>query len=217
MDCERGESMGDRGRFAQTLARMKADGSNLLIVGSNSLKGHTAVCHRLLGDDGVEPRYRVFVTNGAVRSSFEMPTACVNAVRTIDYAEWAASTDTGPPKRQSSLATFGVAIVDAIDELAQTTTDLSSSELRLCVDAIAPLLDEYGPEAVFRFVHTVSARVDDVDGMGHYHLPLERNHEVVSLLVPLFDAVVEVRSTNGRVEQRWDLLDSATSTDWLTL
>lgn len=217
MDRERGGSTENRGRFAQTLARMKENGSSLLVVGSNSMTGHTAVCNRLLGADGVGPRYRLFVTNGAVRSSSEMTPTCVDAVRTIDYAAWTSPTATESPERNSTLEAFGVAIVDAIDELTRSTADLSSSELRLCVDAIAPLLDEYERESVFRFVHTVSARVDDADGMGHYHLPLERNHEAVSVLEPLFDAVVEVRSTNGRAEQRWDLHNRDTPTDWLPL
>jgi hypothetical protein len=63
----------------------------------------------------------------------------------------------------------------------------------------------------------MTARIREENGMGHFHLRRSRDDEIVRLLDPLFDAVVEVRTTDGTVEQRWHLRDGDVTSDWIAV
>ncbi|MFC4543568.1 hypothetical protein ACFO5R_16700 [Halosolutus amylolyticus] len=203
--------------FANELATLKREGSNILVVGADTADAHDAVCHRLLGDTDPGPRYRLFVTNSDTRSTSHGSGGTVESAWTIDCSELNPSADDPTVPAASNLGTLGIEIVETIDELDDTADGLAPSELRVCVDSLVPLLQEYAAEHVFRLLHLATSRVDHVDGMGHYHLPLDRDHDAVNLLEPLFDAIVEVRARDDRYEQRWYLRDQETSTDWISL
>jgi hypothetical protein len=51
--------------LARILRSLKRHGSNLLVVGLTSEKGHGRVCGRMLGDDTAGPRRRLLVVTGA--------------------------------------------------------------------------------------------------------------------------------------------------------
>ena len=53
--------------------------------------------------------------------------------------------------------------------------------------------------------------------MGHYHLPVAPDAEVIRLIEPLFDAVIQLRVDANGPQQRWKLTDGSGSTDGLPL
>lgn len=212
---ERGGAAMERADFAQTLATLKRDGSNILLVGAEAADGHTELCHRLLGEPDDGSRYRLFVTAGREPAAETTDEADGRTVRTIDYSTLElTATDDAEPSGRTPLGTLGIEIVNALDTFQGDADGLESSQLRVCVDSLVALLEEHTAEKVFRLLHMTTSRVDNVRGMGHYHLPLERDHEAVHLFEPLFDAVVEVRVRDGAREQRWELRDRETPTDW---
>jgi hypothetical protein len=219
MEDERGGVVPDRATFARTLGTLTQEGSNILLVGA-AAGTHGAACHQLLGAGERDSRYRLFVTTEADRvAAGDRGDAAADRVQTIDSS---AVLETGTAGTASdgdrrSLGTLGIEIVESINDFDDTADGFAPSELRVCVDSFVPLLQAYDTKAVFRLLHMTTARVDQANGMGHYHLPLEPHHDAVNLLEPLFDAVVTVRSRNGTDEQQWYLRETDTTTDWLEL
>lgn len=209
--------------FARTLDTLKREGSNVLLVGAEASGAHEAVCRRLCGPhestDAQEQhqhqqRYHLFVTDHREQSSGSTdPNGTVERSERITYAGNAA--DSSADGHQSPEA-LGSEIIDTISELDTAANGFDPSELRVCVDSLVTLLQDHDPETVFRLLHITTSGVEHVNGMGHYHLTLDRDHEAVTLLEPLFDAVVELRSSDGDHEQRWHLRDQG-STDWVTI
>lgn len=219
--------IGGRGeaRVVQTLDALKRTGSNILLVGSGVTGAHEAACHRLCGRVDDDRRYRVVVTDA------ERPMASCDhdhgtTVRTITYDDpettpSATSTDAGSTassrRSPDPLESVGLEVIDAIDAIEADASDLGPSELRVCVDSLATLFQEHDTESVFKLVHVVSSRIEQADGMGHYHLPIAADHDAVKLLDPMFDATVELRGERDRYEQRWSLDDRDLETDWVPL
>lgn len=215
MASERGETAMERADFAQTLATLKRNGSNILLVGREATDAHADLCHRLHGASADGSRYRLFVTDGGEPTVEPNGGTDGPTDRTIDYSalEPVATDDAG--NGPAPLGTLGIEIVDAIDTFQGDADGLEPSQLRVCVDSLVALLEDHTAEKVFRLLHMTTSRVDNVQGMGHYHLPLERDHEAVRLFEPLFDAVVEIRVRDGAYKQRWELRERETPTDWL--
>lgn len=221
MEDERGALVPDGATFARALDALKRDGSNILLVGEETEAAHETICWRLFGPPERESVYRLQVsgeeTRGACENACHAPEA--NWLRTIDYSGLANEPGAGPTVRNGpeSPRELGIEIVEAVDEFADLADGFEPAELRVCVDSLVPLCREYGIETVFRLLHLATSRVDRARGMGHFHVPLARNHDVVALFEPLFDAIITVRSRNGIAEQRWSLRDPGLSTDWLEL
>lgn len=218
-----GGAMLEQAGFAQTLATLKQEGSNVLLVGAETADAHGELCHRLLGDSADESRYRLFVTDGgAYRSSADHGRSGTDhdldgpSIRTIDHTglEITASGAEELSDR-TPLGTLGIEIIETIDEFEADAGGLEPAQLRMCVDSLTPLLEDHSAEKVFRLLHMVTSRVGHVQGMGHYHLPLGRDHDAVRLFEPLFDAIVEIRARDGGFEQRWQFRDRETATDWI--
>jgi len=206
--------------FSQALADLKRDGCNVLVVGSASEQADRGVCRRLLGDAGEDTRCRLFVFTGSVDPGKRGSDGTAAGDKVILQRD-ADATD-GTPNWASAvddrmLSALCREFVAAVDEFAADRDGLDPGELRVCVDSLVPLLNDYASENVFRLLHMVTARVREADGMGHFHLPVNRDADAVNLLEPLFDAVVEVRVADGRSEHRWQLLESGVSSDWIGL
>lgn len=221
MEDERGALVPDGATFARALDALKRDGGNILLVGEETETAHETVCRRLFGPPERESVYRLQVSGEGTRVACE--NAChvpeANRLRTIEYSGLATergsdSTVRGGPESPREL---GIELVEAVDEFADMADGLEPAELRVCVDSPVPFCREYGTETVFRLLHLATSRVVRARGIGHVHVPLARDRDVVSLVEPLFDAVVTVRSRDGIAEQRWSLRDPALSTDWLEL
>ena len=213
MASERGGAAVEQADFAQTLATLKREGSNILLVGTETAEAHAELCDRLSGEPEDGSRYRLFVTDKREPTGAE---ASGDAVRTIAYSglELTATGDAELSGR-TPLGTLGIEVIEAVNAFEDDADGLEPSQLRVCIDSLVPLLEEHSAEKVFRLLHMTTSRVANVQGMGHYHLPLERDHEAVHLFEPLFDAVVEIRADDDAYEQRWELRDGETSTDWL--
>ncbi|WP_323676764.1 hypothetical protein [Halorubellus sp. PRR65] len=225
MRTDHGGGVPDSTAFAQTLASLKQEGSNILLVGQTSGAAHHAACERLLGD-GEDPRRRVYVyTAGNESCGFTAtaPDARDSACIVTQATDGETGAHDGVPESVEQtvvgnqlLASLGAEIIDAVAAY-DAEFDLEPAELRLCFDSVTPLLRDHKSENVFRLLHMVTSRVREVDGMGHFHLPLERDSDYVHLLEPLFDAIVEVRDAEDGLEQRWDLQDRGTDTGWIPL
>ena len=218
MARERGGAAAEQTDFAQTLATLKRNGSNVLLVGTETVDAHAELCHRLMGDSDDESRYRLVVTGDHDSLSGVAREPDDRTVRTIDYStlELEATADAESSGR-TPLGTLAIRVIEAVDEFEDAADGLESSQLRVCVDSLVRLLEEHTAEKVFRLLHMTTSRVVHVQGMGHYHLPLERDHEAVRLFEPLFDAVVEIRTREDAYEQRWELRDREQPTDWIPL
>lgn len=229
--------------FTRTLAGLKRRGSGLLLVGPQPAMDEA--CNRFLGESQTEPRQRLLVrTDGDSHHADEACTGLGSAVdctggsndgttkviERVTHTRGAAivsnsrrkktGTDTEPETTvltSRSLPRLGITISEVIDEFDQGCSGLESGELRVCFDSLIPLLEEYDQEAVFRFLHILTARVRNVNGMAHFHLPAEMDSTIINTLAPVFDAVVEVRTTGGVAEQRWRLVQQDVTTDWLSL
>lgn len=226
MEDERGGTASDGVTFARSLDTLKREGSNILLVGAETAGAHEAVCQRLLGEADRDSIYRLRVTGGETRVACEGGCTAPGAdapeptrSRTIDYSSVNADLQArgaGDASRPLPSA-LGAEIIEAVDAFADAADGLAPAELRVCVDSLVPLCHEYDVETVFRLLHVTTSRVDRARGMGHYHLPLARDHGAISLFEPLFDAIITVRSSGGTAEQRWYLRETETTTDWLKL
>ena len=220
MESDHGSVGVESARFARTLDTLKREGSNVLIVGANARDAHDAVCGRLCGprDTSTEGgRYHLFVTDHTERADDRAsPTGADGPDETVERIAYADSASESGGDDRASLETLGSDIIDTIADLDAAADGLDPSELRVCMDPLVALFRDHDAERVFRLLHITTSGVEHVNGMGHYHLALDRDHEAVSLLEPLFDAVVELRSDEDGHEQRWHLRDQG-STDWIPI
>ncbi|MFP8954192.1 hypothetical protein ACLI4Z_14670 [Natrialbaceae archaeon A-arb3/5] len=212
MESELGRDGAERSTFAQTLGTLKQRGSNILLVGADSNEIHETACQHLCGTAGGTPRYRLFVTDDADALSTDDRIA----TEILEFAD-SERDGSGDEGERPSLGQLGMDVIETIDEFDADADGLEQSELRVCVDVLVRLLQERDTEDVFRLLHVVTARVEQAHGMGHYHLPVSRDHDAVTLLEPMFDAIVELRSTGNTHEQQWHLCDQETTTEWIEL
>lgn len=235
---DQGGGSGDE-RFSEELSQLKREGASVLVAGSVRTEQRQDLCRRLLGETAGQPRRRVLVsTAGDDNDGTQLIGTGGEAVDSetltlINYATQARCTavsqadDTGlnptpssteeTPIEAATLADLGIAISSAIDAFEDETGGLAPAELRVGVDSLVPLLEEYGTERVFKFVHLTNGRTRDVDGMIHYHLPMDRDSDVASVLAPLFDIVVELREQNDVFQERWTINDGNLSSGWLSI
>lgn len=219
MEDERGGAVPDSATFARTLGTLKKEGSNVLLVGAEATRTHETACRRLLGATERDHRYRLFITSDQGVGCGEEDGAESERVHTIDYSHAVpeAGSEPAPDGDRTPIGALGIEIVETIDEFAEDADGFAPSELRVCVDSLVPLLQEYDPQSVFRLLHMLTSRVDQARGMGHYHVPLAPDHDAVNLFEPMFDAIVTVRSRGGTEQQQWYLREAETTTDWLEL
>ncbi|AGB16169.1 hypothetical protein Halru_1562 [Halovivax ruber XH-70] len=214
MGSELGVGVPERSSFVQELGTLKRNGSNVLLVGEPAAASHGHVCSRFLGA-GESTTHRLVVSTDRSRIPADRPSQTQYFLLDPDRTA-AEPTEEDHIRVLPTLGTVGLEFGDRIDRL-ESRTDLGPASLRVCVDSVADLLAAYDSEVVFRLLHVLSTRTRRSRGMGHYHLPIERESEAVRLFEPLFDAVVTLRSTDDTVEHRWHLRDSETPTEWLPL
>jgi hypothetical protein len=226
--------------FARALDELKRRGSNLLVVGPPSERARSAICRRLLGDSTAGDRRRLFVVTDGESSCVDRcdgpvtpetvrvverttPTRGATVAAVAGGGSVTASTETtteGAARREVStdgLGTLAGVINEEILTFLEHTDDFEPSELRLCFDSLTPLVAEHDATDVRRFLDVVTSRVRSCDGMAHYHLAADRRDDAVRDLMPLFEAVVELRVEDGVTEQRWHVTDHGVVTDWLPL
>ena len=215
-------------QFRHRLSVLKRDGSNILVVGSDA---SSVACERLLGESAAKPRRRLFVTTDASPATARARLDSVRAqsardsARVLDCADGVRGSSAGAPNDPSirveriedDLDAVEAAVERAIDAFERESGPLSPAELRVCLDSLTPLVREYDRRDVRRFLLRLSERVTAVSGMAHYHVDAAYDSAVVDSLAPVFDAVLEVRRGDEQPEQRWHLVRSDITTDWLSL
>lgn len=215
--------------FAQALASLKRQGSNLLLVGPAYEEAHLPASRRLLGtEEGETERTRLLVvTDGSASDERRLGDISPGTVRTIRYeapTRGGATTATTPDSAGSgsdtathppSLASLCRSIDGTVGDLAAERGELAPAELRVCFDSLVPLLETFEEREVFTFLHALTGVTRAVGAMAHYHLPVERDDPLVRTLTPLFDAVIELRMGPEGPQQRWRLTDEDVVTEWL--
>ncbi|MXV63243.1 hypothetical protein GS429_14435 [Natronorubrum sp. JWXQ-INN-674] len=215
--------------FTEALSQLKRRGASVLVVGSVRADQRRNVRQRLLGQATDQPRQRIFVSTTGESHDLEVS----GPVRRITYAAQARSaaaqspdsheaepsapsTDESPIEA-TTLADLGIAISSAIETFETESNGLAPAELRVGINSLVPLLEEYGAERVFKFVHLTNGRTRETDGMIHYHLPMDRNSDVVSVLEPLFDIRIDLREQNGEFQEQWRIHDGGHRSGWITI
>ena len=185
-------------RLPQALERLKREGSAVMVAGPDE-DAHRAACEKLLGGHG-DGRHRV-------------------VVGTHSHHEFAAGADdrTVVVDESKSVQALGTSVVAAVDDLEGAVGGLEPGSLRVCVDALDGLVRTHGTEATFRLAHVLNTRTRRAAGMAHCHLTARPDTETAMLLEPLFDAILEVRTTGEGYLQRWDLPDAGLESDWIAL
>lgn len=218
--------------FAERLDTLKRSGCNLLVVGAGHQSPRTDVCRRLLASGGNEPRRRILVTTDTSGRSVEAYLPAVEAnpggtpAKLIDVQTPTRTSIAATPNvptgveystvQSGDLSSLGIEIHEAIEAFDAQGT-LNPAELRLCFDSLTPIVEAESIQTIFRFLHLVTGCVNRVNGMGHYHLPVARHAEIVRILEPLFDGIVELRTNQGESEQRWHLVEEDVVTSWIPL
>lgn len=219
MEGERAEG----GTFAQALAALKRRGGTVLVRAASTVDD--PVCESLLGDDAAGRRRLLLEGDRDRRHAGRPPAGGVVRVAVPDGGRRAASTvaAAGAPGRPAVATTTPapadlVGLVSSVREGIETLggEDLEPGQLRVCGGDLVPLLTEFGLVAVRRYLRLVAARVVDVGGLAHFHLPDTTGVE--PSILPPFDVHIDVRRRpDGVREQRWRLRDSGHETDWLPL
>lgn len=219
-------------QFEHALTELKEEGSSLLVVGTVPDQLFGEVTDSLLGDPNSGPRRRLFVTTedkvADIRSripehSILPPRQGVRVITISETARSTAATASGSgndaiPISQvaaDEIDTLAQDILENIDEFDRLAAGLEPAELRVSIEPLTTLIDTHGQEAVFRMVHLLNHIVREKHGMAHYHLPVERESGVVRMFAPLFDAIIELRLKDDRLQQRWHLQDPEITSDWV--
>jgi hypothetical protein len=205
-------------RFADALADLKQRGSTLLLTGIDST-AREAACRRLLGDAGVASRKRLFVHAGGERTT-DLPSAGGES-RHVTYPTATRSTTASAGSAAGPLPDRVVdgdlpALRRAIEEEMAALADpgMAPGTLRSCIGNADAIVAAHDLERAFALFQGLGALAEEHGAMIHAHLPNRFDDETTQTLIPLFDAVVEVREGP---HQRWHLRDQDLTTDWLAL
>ncbi|MFB6271170.1 MAG: hypothetical protein ABEH83_14595, partial [Halobacterium sp.] len=201
----------DPDTFASALDDLKADGALLLVLESAGSDASSAGCRRMLGEDAVGDRRRLFVltdtdsrTHQGVRTvggdtgqrAVAYRTAARNAVAASggDARVPTTTVDSGP-------AALEDAVEAEVDALAPPD-GFESGQLRVCVDALDEMITNDDLIDVLEFTKTLKETAHEHDGIAHVHVGNHVPAIAVEGLLPQFDAVVEVADDDDP-RQRW--------------
>ena len=203
--------------FTQRLAALKRRGAGLLVVGAAGDGSHLALSRRLLGDVRAGPRRRALVLvdgRGGPGERVPEDERGGDRLRVVDRrpltrgAAEAASASARAPVDVDGVERDALAAIDALEDAAG---GFATSELRLCVDSLRPLVDRHGVEGTAPLVRSLVERTREERGIAHFHLPVPYGTGAVEELAGSFDAVIELRPG----EQRWHVPDDDLETEWL--
>ncbi len=80
------------------------------------------------------------------------------------------------------------------ETLSRVVSEHESADGRLTVefDILSELLSKFSLQQVFKFLHVLSARLEDADALAHYYLdPNAESDSTVNMLEELFDLTIE--------------------------
>ena len=217
------------GIFKDTLSELKQQGGNLLVVGSTHENVHRQACLRMLGDETAVPRRRLVVLGGSngytAIDSFSPVLQQSDSIKIINHSTRPRSTVDQKDSEQSKifktyttsgqLSELEDTIFESIAQYKNRIGGFSSAELRVCFDLLLSINKGYDCETVARFLRGVTQRIRYYDGIGHFHLPVAREEQIVTDLIPFFDVLVELQVEEKSPQQRWYLCDSGIESEWL--
>lgn len=216
--------------FTDALDDLKNEGCLLLVLESASSHASHAGCRRMLADDALDDRRRLFVStdDDASRQHGPRPGGS-GGQRAITYrtvARGAVGVDAGATTDPPTTAVPTTTVRSDVDDLADAVEaevdalappdGFDPGQLRVCVDALDELLSDADLLDVLEFTRTLRAVARDADGIAHVHVGTHVPAMAVEGLLPQFDAVVEVADDDDP-RQRWHLPDESLSTEWLEL
>lgn len=227
MDTERGRAE----TFADRLGALKQSGCNVLVLHGPGDTGR--IREDLMGDSNERRRQLVVTTVGGTieetvsdaQSSAIIDATPTNTRSTSTTAPGMtdAETDSDVIPRirledDTDLSELARLIDQEINGFDAIADGLESGELRVCIDQVEPLVERTDEEAFFQFLHLVTTRIRDVNGMGHFHLSADTDESLITLIAPVFEICINVRTTaNGVLQQRWRLRDTDIDTGWLQM
>jgi len=205
--------------FTQRLAALKRRGAGLLVVGAAGDGSHLALSRRLLGDARAGPRRRALVlVDGRGGPAERVPEGerggdRLQVVDRRPLTRGAAQAEPAPAAGRGPLDVGSIErdALAAVDSLADAAGGFVTSELRLCVDSLRPLVDRHGVDGTVPLVRALVERTREERGIAHFHLPVPYGTDVVAELAGSFDAVIELRPG----EQRWHVPRDDIETGWL--
>jgi hypothetical protein len=216
--------------FVDPLAELKQSGSNLLVIGSIPNELHHTICEQMLGHSPDTPRCRVVVFSDADdQSARDDISTLISSSSTPLYTINTASqpltafreSDTGSEEvaradiTDDRLNDLKTVIIETIDQLEAAHNGFTPAELRVCFSMHLRLFDNYEKEHVSSVIDSVTHRIQQSNGMGHFHLSSPSEQQFRSYLAPCFDGVVKLDSKDGAPYQRWHLRDSDATSEWL--
>lgn len=218
-------------RFEEALSALKEQGSALLVVGTVPDESFERVTTQLLGNGSDLPRRRLVVTTEEKLEGLRrrlpdspwLPLAQSTKVITLAEQDRSVAAQATPEQTEipvesvskDDLSALSQRILENIEEFKRQGGPFDPAELRVSIDSLTPLLRANGQEKVFRMVHPLNNVIKGHNGMVHYHLPVERESATARTFEAVFDAVIELRVTEGTLQQRWHLREEEISSDWL--
>lgn len=220
-DTTRGEKRrGERPTtFREYLARLKRDGSGLLVTGETPEWVQQHASRQLFGTTrpGTDesPRRRIVVrTDPEFDPAGYLPTGTQVSdehVRVVTHsrptrsaAATTAPTDHAGPVVADDLVTLTETVSETVADLATAGEPVEPAELRVGVTSVLPLVEANGLESVVEFCAEVADCVREYDGMAHVHCPLADTDQRLVEFRPHVDARVELRQQDSNpVQCRW--------------
>jgi hypothetical protein len=218
--------------FVESLGELKRSGSNLLVIGSVPNEIHHTICKQMLGRSPDTPRCRVVVFSNADDQSAKddistLMSASPTPIHTINTASQPLTafekSDTGRKQvarvdaTDDRLDDVKTIIIKTIDQLEEANNGFVPAELRVCFSMHLQLFDNYEKERVSSVIRSMARRIEQSNGMGHFHLSSPSEQQFRSYLARCFDGIVRLDSKEGTPYQRWYLRDSDTTSEWFPI
>lgn len=213
--------------FAALLDRLKRRGTSVLVVGDLSGDLERALSRRMMGAPS-ETRYRLLASLKPTGSpgrwfpdSVTPDDEWVDLVEGCELARDGAATtapDPGPPE-SGATGSPGGGVVDRIEDWVDAVDAEAApgpGELRVGVASLDVLLERDGVDAPRRAAERVHDLMREHQGVAHLYFPRPRSSRVVQQTTVWVDVVVEVRTSEGRPEQRWSVQDTV-ETSWFPI
>ncbi|MDZ7746011.1 MAG: hypothetical protein U5K28_05685 [Halobacteriales archaeon] len=216
--CSEGGDAAGRVRFTSALARLKHDGGSILVVGETDA-AHIAACTRLQGDDR-QDRQRVVVQtdNPVVPTAVHAPdvTNLRYPSHNAEQASYESDVDSSV-RPATTAAQLQEQLSYEMTRTANTPGGDRETGVRICFDAVTGLRDHHDERELFQLLDAVTTEIRAGKGMGHFHLLEPFDDELVEMLCPLFDAILDLREEDDSIQQRWWLAATESWTEWLSL
>lgn len=215
-----------------SIAVLERSGAALLVVGSVPEGGFDRTAATLLGEPDAN-RSPLFALHGrdleTARRRLSMAGVSPDTGVVLDHRTTVRGAATGavPEGRAGNRDTEGRAgaqdpevvpveggVADFVAAVDEAIDDTDPDGPWICVDSLRSMIDSHGVEPTHTGIEPLCRTVRDRHGVGVFVLPVSPDGETVERLAPLFDGIVELRTGDVGVEQRWRLTGPGHETAW---